>query len=158
MISLISLITYCIGWNMSETGFNIGIVGSRTFTNREKAFLVMAKLSELRGISIASIISGGAKGADSIAEEYAKSNRIPIKIHRADWKKYGKIAGFIRNAYIINDSDIIVAFWDMKSRGTLDDIEKAESAGKHIFIYDFLNGILYEQCSDICSRTEISRI
>ena len=61
---------------------------------------------------IDTIVSGGAFGADALAEHYAKWKRLKYKIHRPDWKKYGKLAGFIRNKLIINDCDILVAFWD----------------------------------------------
>jgi len=97
------------------------IVGSRTFNDCD--------LEEL--------VSGGAKGADSLAEEYAKLWGCPIRIFRPDWDKFGKQAGFIRNQQIVDNCDMVLAFWDGKSRGTKDTIDKARKAKKPTFIVYF---------------------
>ena len=61
-----------------------------------------------------------------------KINRI---IFLPDWDKYGKSAGFIRNKLIINEADMVVAFWDGKSKGTKNSIDLAINAGKPVDIY-----------------------
>ena len=71
------------------------------------------------------LISGGARGADRLAERFADEHNLKKIIHKPDWNKCGRAAGFMRNAKIIADSDVLVAFWDGKSRGTKDSIEKA---------------------------------
>ncbi len=80
---------------------------------------------------------GGAKGADSLGEEYAKENNIPTKIFIPDWDKYGKSAGMIRNTDIVNESELIVAFWDGISSGTLDSINKAKKNNKKVLIINY---------------------
>lgn len=90
-----------------------GVVGSRNFNNYE---LLNKTLSEYDNINY--IISGGAYGADKLAERYAINNNIKTIIFLPEWSKYGKSAGFIRNKLIVNESDIIIAFWDGKSKGT----------------------------------------
>lgn len=109
----------------------VAVIGSRTFSDYK---LVKETLST---INITLLVSGGAIGADSLGEQYAKLNGIPTKIFYPDWKKYGKKAGFIRNSDIINESEMVIAFWDGKSKGTLDSIKKAEELNKNILIIKF---------------------
>ena len=108
------------------------IIGSRSFNNYDKlkSILDIIRIE----YSIDTIISGGASGADSLAEKYAKENNIPLVIYRAEWDKYGKRAGFIRNKYIIDDCDICIAFWDGKSKGTKHSIDLAKSSNKKVLI------------------------
>jgi len=80
------------------------------------------------------LVSGGAKGPDTIAERWAKVCRIPTKIFLPDWDKYGKAAGFIRNQQIVDYCNMVLAFWDRKSKGTKDSIDKALKAGKPVWI------------------------
>ena len=117
----------------TEKGFSVAIVGSRTFNNY--SFLKRKIEETTRDIIIEQIISGGAKGADKLAEQFAKENNIPIKILKPDWKK-GKWAGFERNTNIINQSDIVFAFYNGTSKGTLDSIKKAEKLNKKLYIFE----------------------
>ena len=80
------------------------------------------------------IVSGGAKGADSIAGEYARENDIELIEYLPDWKRYGKRAGFVRNHDIINTCDIVLAIWDTESKGTKHSIELALKQNKPIFL------------------------
>lgn len=106
----------------------IGVIGSRTFIDYD------LMVDTLKHIKITKIVSGGAVGADSLAERYAKEHNIPTQIFLPDWEKNGKSAGFKRNTDIVNESDMIVAFWDGTSKGTLDSIKKAEKLNKKILI------------------------
>ena len=83
------------------------------------------------------IISGGARGADTLAERYAKEANYKLEVFKADWTKHGKQAGFIRNGYIITAADAVVAFWDGTSRGTLDTINKAKALNLPLFICNY---------------------
>lgn len=98
----------------------LAVVGSRTFDNvsllRETLLLYNPSV----------IITGGAKGADTLAEEYARLNHIPLKVIKPDWSKYGKAAGVKRNQQIIESADECVAFWDGTSKGTLSSIKLCE--------------------------------
>ena len=80
------------------------------------------------------IVSGGAKGADTYAREFAEKKGIRLIEHLPDYGKYGRAAPLVRNRLIIDDCDKVLAFWDGKSRGTKQTIDYAESKGKPIKI------------------------
>ena len=106
----------------------LAIVGSRNFNDYKKFkkhILEVVCLWEL-DLSDLTIISGGAKGADSLAGEFATDFDIPIKIYSANWKKYGKAAGVLRNSQIINEATHVVAFPSVTGKGTQDSIKKAK--------------------------------
>lgn len=76
------------------------------------------------------VISGGAKGVDTVAIQAAQLRGLETLVYPADWGLYGKGAGMIRNGEIIKDGlDMVAAFWDGKSSGTGDMIERARQAG-----------------------------
>lgn len=81
------------------------------------------------------IISGGARGADTLGERYANIRGYHLLRFPANWDKYGKRAGYIRNAemakYAVADDSygVLFAFWDCESRGTKNMIETAEKYG-----------------------------
>lgn len=112
----------------------VAIVGSRSFTDYKVFSDFMEDLTENEHLAIEEIISGGAKGADSLAEIYAKDKGIPIEIIRPDWNAFGKSAGFIRNRDIIMRCDVCVAFWDGYSHGTKHDIDLCKEFGKQCYV------------------------
>ncbi len=73
------------------------IVGSRTFNDYGKLQNFINEICEKENIDIDTIVSGGAIGADRLGEQYAKNNGIPTVVFLAEWNKYGKRAGIIRN-------------------------------------------------------------
>lgn len=79
------------------------------------------------------VIEGEAPGADKIARRVAEVLGIPVLPFPADWDRYGKAAGMIRNQQMLDEGkpDKVVAFHDdiMNSRGTRDMVERAERAG-----------------------------
>lgn len=109
---------------------NVAIIGSRTFTDYERAKEFLAALD----LNISRIISGGARGADAIAERYAAEHGIPITVYPADWERYGRGAGMIRNKQIVADADVVIAFWDGASKGTKNSVELARKAKKKLVI------------------------
>jgi len=80
------------------------------------------------------IVSGGAKGADTYAREFAIKKGIRLIEHLPDYGKYGRAAPLVRNRLIIDDCDKVLAFWDGKSRGTKQTLDYAESKGKPVKI------------------------
>lgn len=64
------------------------------------------------------IISGGAKGIDSLAKSAAQSLKVPFEQILPCYEKFGKRAPIVRNAEIVKQADRVLAFWDFKSRGT----------------------------------------
>lgn len=87
--------------------------------------------------AIEAVVSGGARGADTLAERYAQERGLQMIVFPAEWKKYGRRAGFIRNVDIIRECDVCFAFWDGESHGTQHDIELCEHMNKQCFIYRF---------------------
>lgn len=83
------------------------------------------------------IISGGASGADDMAERYAKENNLLITIIKPDWKTHGKSAGPIRNLEIVSTCERLVALWNGESRGTKHSIETARNQGKEVFVHQY---------------------
>lgn len=72
------------------------------------------------------VLSGCARGADKLGEEWAKNTDIPIKRFPADWERHGRKAGFIRNCDMAREADQLVAFWDGKNKGTAHMIKEAK--------------------------------
>ena len=113
----------------------LAIVGSRSFDNYD---LLVEKIDRLFGdINVHVVISGGAKGADSLAAKYAKDNWSNLIEYLPDWNKHGKSAGFIRNELIVKDCDWLLAFWDGESRGTKHSIDIARKLKKPTVIVYF---------------------
>ena len=109
------------------TEMKIAVVGSRTYDNREHLFTVLDFVRKTYGDFI--LVSGGANGADSLSEEWAKENNLKTIIHYPEWTLYGRGAGPIRNQKIVDDADILIAFWDGKSKGTKNSIYYADKKG-----------------------------
>jgi predicted Rossmann fold nucleotide-binding protein DprA/Smf involved in DNA uptake len=116
---------------------NVGIVGSRSVGGTDKWF---SALSIIVPKTVERVVSGGAIGADRLGAAWADKYDIPTTIHKPDWAKYGKSAGFQRNTTIVSDSDVIIALWDGESRGTLDTMQKAVAAGKQVMVVTEANG------------------
>ena len=72
------------------------------------------------------IVSGKARGADSLGEKYAKEKNYTIKEFPADWEKYKKSAGYIRNKEMAQYADAAIVFWDGKSKGSKHMIELSQ--------------------------------
>lgn len=108
----------------------IAVIGSRSFDDYPKMKKVLDSLKD----KITGIVSGGAKGADSLAEKWASENDVPIVIFFPNWDKYGKKAAMIRNKLIIDECDQVVAFWDGKSPGTRNSLSIARIQNKKYFI------------------------
>lgn len=109
----------------------IAVIGSRSFNDYE---LLQKTLKQYQPECI---VSGGAKGADVLAERYAKENNINLLVFKPEWGRYGKIAGIKRNELIINNSDMVIAFWDGVSKGTKSSIDIAKKNNKPLIIVNF---------------------
>lgn len=114
------------------------VVGSRGITDYTyiKAYLSNLIRSNYPGRHI-TIVSGGARGVDTLAERFADENCYKKIIVPADWNKYGKSAGYKRNiqmhAFIAEKPDrMVVAFWDGKSKGTAHNFKLAEEYNNKI--------------------------
>ena len=104
----------------------VAVIGSREF----KDYSLLVQFLDKKKIS--KIISGGARGADSLAVQYAKENDIELLEFLPDYKKHGRGAPLIRNKLIVDASDQVVAFWNGESRGTKYTIDYAKKIGKGV--------------------------
>ena len=121
-----------------KNSYSIAIVGSRDYKNKSEAFSVLARLiSGFNSNQKISFVSGGAKGADTFARDFAEEHGVEIKEILPDWDKYGKSAGFIRNKEIWENADFGLAFWDGESRGTKHSLEIAKKTHKSIIVYNY---------------------
>lgn len=118
------------------------IVGSRNFCDYKLFKDILNNI--IHNNDNIEIISGGAIGADKFAEQYAFENKLPIKIFYPDWNKYGKSAGYRRNAemhkYISEfDNRLCIAFWDGKSKGTQHNFNLAKQYKNPIKVIQYKN-------------------
>ena len=101
------------------------IAGSREFADLE---LVKDYVKRLPLDTI--LINGRARGVDNVARNQAMFQQLVVLDRPANWEKYGKSAGIIRNHEMVDEADEVVVFWNGKSNGTRDVIEYAKSKGK----------------------------
>lgn len=98
--------------------FRVIIAGTRTFTDytllqRECNRL----LSEKQRTHNIIVVSGTARGADTLGERYARERGFQLRRFPADWDKDGKKAGMLRNYRMADNADALIVFWDGTSRG-----------------------------------------
>ncbi len=121
--------------------YRVIIAGGRDFNNKIVFSEEVDKIVEELGIDNIEIISGHSSGADSLAEVYAKKHNIPLKIFPAEWKKYGKAAGPIRNKqmldYSLEEESVLIAFWNGISKGTRNMIDRAKNEKTDIRIIHY---------------------
>lgn len=110
------------------------ICGSRTITDYKYIEDMMILLQNNEGIKPAEIVSGTARGPDKLGETYAVKHNIKIKRFPADWKTFGLSAGYRRNVEMAEYSDIIVAFYDGKSKGTMHMINISKEKNKTVVV------------------------
>lgn len=115
----------------------IGIVGGRDFNDYEFLKKELIKFIDENGIFLNAIVSGGAKGADTLAEKFAAEMSVEMIVFKPDYEKFGRGAALARNTQIVENSDTVFAFWDGKSKGTHDSIRKAEKLGKKLLIINY---------------------
>jgi len=128
----------------TPSGDNVIIAGGRDFDDPDFLDDCMWELFGDRDYGYentlshgATIITGGAKGADTIGHEWARANDFATLVFPAEWDKHGKAAGFIRNSVMASVSNILVSFWDGKSKGTKHMINTALSKGLEVHVYRY---------------------
>lgn len=116
---------------------NIAVVGGRDFNDytllKSKLDILLPTIAKHHNSGV-QLVSGGAKGADSLAERYAAETKIPIVVLKPDWSK-GQYAGLSRNTDIVNASQYVIAFPGPKSTGTYDTISKAKKKGLTVVVF-----------------------
>ncbi len=112
----------------------LAIVGGRDFNDYEYMEQTMLNILIGNKLRIAEVVSGGARGADTLAERFARHWNKSFKVFPADWNTHGNRAGYLRNEQIVQYCDLCVAFWDGKSRGTKLTIDLCKRYGKKCFV------------------------
>ena len=119
---------------------NIAIVGGRDFND-----YTLLKESILAYIDAhgkpENIVSGGAKGADTLAAQFATEMGIPLLVFKPDYQKSGRGATLVRNTQIIENAEVVFAFWNGQSKGTNDSIKKAKKLEKELHIIKYKQSI-----------------
>jgi UDP-N-acetylmuramoylalanine-D-glutamate ligase len=106
------------------------VCGGRDYSNRERVFTSLDMLNSK--YPVAMVIHGAARGADSLADEWAKERGVPVERYPAQWDKHGKAAGPLRNQEMIEAKpDAVVAF--PGGRGTEDMVARAKAAGVRVW-------------------------
>ncbi len=105
----------------------IAVIGSRGITRVE--------LSEYLPADTDEIVSGGARGVDTCAREYARTHGLRLTEFLPNYERYGKAAPLYRNDEIIAYADEVYAFWDGKSTGTQYVIAKCRASGKKLRVF-----------------------
>ena len=104
----------------------IALIGSRN--------LIVKDLGRYLPENVTEIVSGGARGIDTCAREYAKSHGIKLTEFLPEYEKYGRSAPLKRNLKIIDYADLIIAFWDGQSRGTKFVIDNCKKRNKKVTV------------------------
>jgi hypothetical protein len=117
---------------------NIAVVGSRTYKNEDYILNNILETLKKENLSIENIVvfSGGAKGVDTIAAESMKEMGAKVNEIIPNWKKYRKAAGIVRNKELVSNADIVIAFWDGRSRGTKNSINLAKKYKRKLYVFD----------------------
>lgn len=105
----------------------VAVIGSRGLT--------VSDLGRYLPESTTEIVSGGARGVDSSAREYALSHRLKLMEFLPEYNKYGRSAPLKRNITIIEYADLVLAFWDGKSHGTKFVIDNCKKMGVSVKIF-----------------------
>lgn len=106
------------------------IAGSRKHTWWKTVYEAV----EQSGFDITEVVSGGAAVVDALGEQWAHTHSVPCRVFHADWTRYGRSAGPVRNQQMADYADALIAVWDGKSRGTADMIRRAELRGLKVFV------------------------
>jgi hypothetical protein len=117
----------------------LAVVGSRGFNDKWLMAWVLDTLNERaweEGGTLR-VVSGGAKGADTLAEKWAGSRKVPCTVFPAEWNRHGNKAGRLRNELMADKCTGAVAFWDSVSPGTRHMIDAVRRRGKQVLLIDY---------------------
>lgn len=125
---------------MARPTYKVIIAGTRSFADysllRSACDRYLSQKGQTHDIII---VSGTARGADRLGEQYAKERGYQVQQFPADWEKNGRAAGYMRNADMANYSDALIAFWDGQSKGTQHMIATARKKGLAVRVINYTN-------------------
>ena len=115
---------------MSAEGKRVIIAGCRDFNNYD----TLVEAINEAPFAIGTILSGGASGVDALGERYAREKNLPLLIYKADWARYGRAAGPMRNRQMAENANALIALWDSSSPGTRSMIDIANTHNLAVFV------------------------
>lgn len=117
------------------------VCGSRYFNDYERLKTEVLRALPVGDYRGAVVISGAARGADRMGEKLAEEMQWEVEQYPADWKKYGKRAGPIRNSQMLREGkpDMVIAFKGFNSRGTQNMIDQSIKAGVEVVVIEVDN-------------------
>ena len=119
---------------------NVIVAGGRDFSDWKMLYQVMDAQRSLARLDKEKIVvlSSTERGAAKLGESWAKKRKLKIKKYLADWDKYGKSAGYRRNAEMVKDADYSIVFWDGKAKyiGRLIDLLEDREVGLTMIMYN----------------------
>jgi hypothetical protein len=120
---------------MDIPGIKLIIAGGRDFggLNFRHHNLLNQSLTKVKS-PISEVVCGMATGADNAGRVWAQNRKIVVREFPAEWDRYGRSAGMIRNKQMAEYADALVAFWDGQSRGTKNMIETMQALGKPVWV------------------------
>lgn len=104
------------------------ICGSRSIKNLQISRYI-------RPSSCGAIVHGGAVGVDSITDSWAKANNLETIIYKPNYKVYGKRAPLVRDEEMVEFCDVVIAFYDGVSKGTLYTVNYAKKIGRKAIVH-----------------------
>ena len=118
--------------------YKLIIAGGRDFDDMELLATTVQHLveTELADYSV-SIVSGMARGADALGYLFAHQRGVVVHEYPAQWDRYGKKAGYMRNTQMAKESDGLLAFWDGESKGTNHMIDSMRQLNKVIYLVPY---------------------
>ena len=109
------------------------IAGSRDIENKQLLEKTISDAKIKKGIVITEVVCGLAKGVDILGKIWGETEHIPIKEFPANWNKYGKVAGMIRNNQMAEYADALIAICKNRSKGTMHMINKMKNMNKPVY-------------------------
>lgn len=118
---------------LNETLMRVIVAGGRDYGKRKgeinALFSDLDRIREKHPDRQLEIVGGTARGADALGERWARDRGVPLARFPADWGRYGKAAGFVRNQTMAWYGTHLVAYWDGRAKGTGHMIETAQAEG-----------------------------
>jgi hypothetical protein len=107
----------------------LAVIGGRSFQDYA---CLSRHVQRLMGLyNVHTLVSGGASGTDRLAERFARENGLPMLVLLPDWS-LGPGADLLRNKEIVEKADYVLAFWNKRSKGTSNTIQRAKKTGKRL--------------------------
>ena len=125
----------------------VNILKTSTLNFAEEAKIMKVAIVGSRGLQVedfapylpentTEIVSGGAKGIDTYAAEYARTHSLALTEFKPDYRRFGRGAPLKRNVEIVDYADLVLVFWDGASRGSRFVIDACRRAGKNCIVIE----------------------